>query len=206
MSSVKRNVLLNPGPATTTDTVKYAQVVPDICPREDEFGQLMEYVCAELTRIVANCDRYAAVLFGGSGTAAVESILSSVVNEDAIVIVNNGAYGKRMCEIAAAYGLNYLEFLSPPDEAIDLFALENVLIRSPQTVTHLAVVHHETTTGLLNDIRSIGKLCRLHNVNLIVDAISSYGAIPIDMEIMNIGYLAASSNKNLQGIDRKSVV
>jgi 2-aminoethylphosphonate aminotransferase len=200
MSSVKRNVLLSPGPATTTDSVKYAQVVPDICPREEEFGLLMEYVCTELTRIVADCDHYAAVLFGGSGTAAVESILSSVVDEDAIVIVNNGAYGKRMCEIATAYGLNFLEFLSPPGEAIDLSALENVLIHSQQTVTHLAVVHHETTTGLLNDIRSIGGLCKLHNANLIVDAISSYGAIPIDMKTMNIGYLAASSNKNLQGM------
>jgi 2-aminoethylphosphonate aminotransferase len=201
MSSVKRNVLLSPGPATTSDTVKYAQVVPDICPREEEFGLLMEYVCTELTRLVANCDRYAAVLFGGSGTAAVESILSSVVNnEDAIVIVNNGAYGKRMCEIATAYGLNFQEFFSPPGEAINLSALENVLIHSQQTVTHLAVVHHETTTGLLNDIQSIGGLCKLHNMNLIVDAISSYGAIPIDMETMNIGYLAASSNKNLQGM------
>jgi 2-aminoethylphosphonate-pyruvate transaminase len=200
MNSVKRNVLLSPGPATTTDTVKYAQVVPDICPREEEFGQLMEYVCTELTQIVAHCDRYTAVLFGGSGTAAVESILSSVVDKDVIIIVNNGAYGKRMCEIATAYGLNFVEFISPPGEAIDLSALDNVLIHSPQTVTHLAVVHHETTTGLLNDICSIGRLCKLHNANLIVDAISSYGAIPIDMETMNIGYLAASSNKNLQGM------
>jgi 2-aminoethylphosphonate aminotransferase len=200
MSSVIRNVLLSPGPATTTDTVKYAQVVPDICPREEEFGLLMENVCTELTRFVANCDHFATVLFGGSGTAAVESILSSVVDEGTIVIVNNGAYGKRMCEIATAYGLNFVEFVSPPGEAIDLSALENVLIHSQQTVTHLAVVHHETTTGLLNDIRSIGGLCKLHNVNLIVDAISSYGAIPIDMETMNIGYLAASSNKNLQGM------
>jgi 2-aminoethylphosphonate aminotransferase len=126
--------------------------------------------------------------------------LSSVVDEDTIVIVNNGAYGKRMCEIATAYGLNFVEFVSPPGEAIDLSALENVLKHSPQTVTHLAVVHHETTTGLLNDIHSIGKLCRQHNADLIVDAISSYGAIPIDMETMNIGYLAASSNKNLQGM------
>jgi 2-aminoethylphosphonate aminotransferase len=200
MSRVKRNVLLSPGPATTTDTVKYAQVVPDICPREEEFGLLMEYICMELTRIVADCDHYTAVLFGGSGTAAVESILSSVVDEDAIVIVNNGAYGKRMCEIATAYGLNFLEFISPPGEAIDLSALEIVLDQSPQTVAHLAVVHHETTTGLLNDIRSIGELCKLRHVNLIVDAISSYGAIPIDMETMNIGYMAASSNKNLQGM------
>lgn len=200
MRAVKRNILLNPGPATTTDTVKYAQVVPDICPREAEFSLLMEYVCTELTRFVADCQRYTAVLFSGSGTAAVESILSSVVGEDAIVIVNNGAYGKRMCEIATAYGLNFLEFQSPPDEAIDLSALENLLNNSPQTVTHLAAVHHETTTGLLNDIHSIGELCRRHHADLIVDAISSYGAIPIDMEKMNIGYLAASSNKNLQGM------
>jgi len=98
---IKRNVLLNPGPATTTDTVKMAQVVPDICPREKEFGDLMEYVSDELTSIVANTKDYATVLFGGSGTAVVESIISSVIPHDKkVVIVNNGAYGDRMCKIS----------------------------------------------------------------------------------------------------------
>ncbi|BCJ87980.1 2-aminoethylphosphonate aminotransferase [Effusibacillus dendaii] len=206
MKKIKRNILLNPGPATTTDTVKYAQVVPDICPRETEFGILMEYVSTELTRFVADPEHYSAILLGGSGTAAVESILSSVVDEDVVVIINNGAYGKRMCEIAAAYGSNFLEFRSRPDEAIDLAALEKLIQNTNRNVSHLAVVHHETTTGLLNDIESIGALCKKHHVDLIVDAISSYGAIPIQMEKMNVSYMAASSNKNLQGMPGVSFV
>ncbi|MDB5055079.1 MAG: 2-aminoethylphosphonate--pyruvate transaminase [Bacilli bacterium] len=105
--------MVTPGTATTTDRVKFAQVVPDICPREQDFGRLMEYVAGELTRLVAAREHYATVLFGGSGTAAVESILSSVVGKDAMVIINNGAYGKRMCEIAEAYGLSFYEFKSP---------------------------------------------------------------------------------------------
>ncbi|PTX60239.1 2-aminoethylphosphonate-pyruvate transaminase [Melghirimyces profundicolus] len=200
MRTVKRNILLTPGPATTTDTVKYSQVVPDICPREPEFGRLMENVSTELTRLVADPQEYATVLFGGSGTAAVESMLSSVVDEDYLLIINNGAYGKRMCEIAEAYGLNFIEFNSPPDDSIDLHALEKRIQTSSHKISHLAVVHHETTTGLLNDIGSIGRLCRKYRMDLIVDAMSSFAAIPIQMKAMNISFLAASSNKNLQGM------
>jgi 2-aminoethylphosphonate aminotransferase len=200
MRTIKRTILLNPGPATTTDSVKLSQVVPDICPRESEFGQLMEYVSTELTRLVADPDHYTTVLFGGSGTAAVESMISSVLDDDVVVIINNGAYGKRMCEIAEAYGLHYLEFISPPDDAIDLGALERYIKTSDRTISHLAVVHHETTTGLLNDIKAIGELCKRHRIDMIVDAMSSFAAIPIQMKEMNISFLASSSNKNLQGM------
>ncbi|MFC7442587.1 2-aminoethylphosphonate aminotransferase [Laceyella putida] len=200
MRKIKRTILLNPGPVTTTDSVKWSQVVPDICPRESEFGQLMEYVSTELTRLVADPDHYTTVLFGGSGTAAVESIISSVLDDDVVVIINNGAYGKRMCEMAEAYGLHYLEFVSPPDDAIDMDALERVIKTSDRTISHLAVVHHETSTGLLNDIKAIGELCKRHRIDMIVDAMSSFAAIPIQMKEMNIRYLAASSNKNLQGM------
>jgi 2-aminoethylphosphonate-pyruvate transaminase len=200
MRDIKRTILLNPGPATTTDSVKYAQVVPDICPREKEFGHLMKYISTELTRLVADPNHYTTVLFGGSGTAAIESMLASVLDDGAAVIINNGAYGKRMCEIAEAYGLHYLEFKSPPDAAIDLDALERSIQTSDRTISHLAVVHHETTSGLLNDVKAIGELCRRHRIDLIVDAISSFAAIPIQMKEMNISYLASSSNKNLQGM------
>ncbi|WCK56321.1 2-aminoethylphosphonate--pyruvate transaminase [Aneurinibacillus sp. Ricciae_BoGa-3] len=200
MRTIKRNILLNPGPATTTDSVKYAQVVPDICPREKEFGYIMESISTELTRLVSDLEHYTTILFGGSGTAAVESILSSVVGEGTLVIVNNGAYGQRMCDIATAFRLKFIEFSSPVDDALDVTALEKLIRDSPCSISHLAVVHNETTTGLLNDIETIGKLCRRYQIDMIVDAMSSFGAIPIHMEEMNISYLAASSNKNLQGI------
>ncbi len=200
MATVKRNILLTPGPATTTDRVKYAQVVPDICPREKEFGYLMGSISKQLTRFVADTEHCTTVLFGGSGTAAVESILSSVVGEESVLILNNGAYGKRMCEIAQAYGIRFLAYDSSSHEAVELASLEAFIQASSHKISHLAVVHHETTTGLLNDIESIGNLCMKYSIDMIVDAISSYGAIPLRMKEMNISYLAASSNKNIQGM------
>lgn len=197
---IKRNILLNPGPATTTDSVKLAQVVPDICPREEEFGHLMQDISNELTRFVADPEAYTAVLFGGSGTSAVESMISSVIGENAILIINNGAYGKRICEIAEAYQIPFVEFKSAPDDALDLTRLETLIQNSSCTISHLAVVHHETTTGLLNDVAAIGEMCRRHQIELIVDAMSSFAAVPIDLSEMNISYLAASSNKNIQGM------
>lgn len=203
---IKRNVLLNPGPATTTDTVKFAQVVADICPREQEFGDVMEFVSKELTNFVGNNEEYTTVLFGGSGTAAVEAMLSSVVGEDTVIIVNNGAYGKRMCEIAEAYGLKFIEFKSSNVDAIDYEKLEGIITNSTNKISHLAVIHHETTTGLLNDVARLGQLCKKHNIDLIVDAMSSYAGIPINMKAMNITYLASSSNKCIQGMAGVSFV
>ena len=203
---IKRNVLLNPGPATTTDTVKMAQVVPDICPREKEFGNLMRFVSDELTSIVADPDTHACVLFGGSGTAAVEAMLTSVVPKDKIVvIINNGSYGKRMCQMAARYKMNFIEFNSSPVEPVDFFALE-LLLQSRSDISHIALVHNETTTGLLNDLDAIGALAGKYNVQLMLDAMISYAAIPIDMVKQHVDYLAASSNKNIQGVAGVSFV
>ncbi|OAS89404.1 MULTISPECIES: 2-aminoethylphosphonate aminotransferase [Metabacillus] len=206
LKSINRTILLNPGPATTTDTVKYAQVVEDICPREEEFGRVMEFISNELTEFVGNLEEYTTVLFGGSGTAAVESILSSVIDDQAILIINNGAYGKRMCKIADVYGLEFFEYASPVDEAIDLSSLEQFINNVPTKLSHLAVVHCETSTGLLNNLEAVGELCQKYKLSMIVDAMSSFAAIPIDMNKMNISYLAASSNKNLQGMAGVSFV
>ena len=205
---IKRNILLNPGPATTSDTVKLAQVVPDICPREKEFGDVMEFVSKELTNFVGSNDKYTTVLFGGSGTASVEAILSSVVDDGTIIIINNGAYGQRMCEIAEVYNLNYIEYKSSHIEEINLIELEDIIekhnlenTRSDKApISHIAVIHHETTTGILNDIKAIGSICKKHEIEMIVDAMSSYAGIPINMDEMNIKYLASSSNKCIQGM------
>jgi 2-aminoethylphosphonate-pyruvate transaminase len=204
---IKRNILLNPGPATTSDTVKMAQVVPDICPREKEFGDVMEFISKELTNFVGSNDEYTTILFGGSGTAAVEAMISSVVSEDILLIINNGAYGKRISEMAEIYGLNYIEYKSSGVEEINLNELE-VLIKTynlnkddgGKKISHLAVIHHETTTGILNDVQVIGELCRKYKIEMIVDAMSSFAGIQIDMHKMNITYLASSSNKCIQGM------
>jgi len=232
---VKRNILLNPGPATTTDTVKNAQVVPDICPREKEFGEVMEFVSKELTNLVADNDEYTTVLFGGSGTAAVESMISSVVDKDILLIINNGAYGKRICEMAEIYDLNFIEFIGSPVNGIDFIKLEQIIseyntkkrfiknklndykgivgrynIKNEddeiKVISHIAVIHHETTTGILNDIHRVGGLCSKYNIDLIVDGMSSFAGIPIDMKSSNIKCLASSSNKCIQGMAGVSFV
>lgn len=198
---MKRNILLNPGPATTTETVKLAQVVPDICPREAEFGALMEFVTEGLVRFVADTKDYEAILFGGSGTAGVEAALSSAVGQDdGVLILNNGAYGTRMSEICEAYGIRYIEFISSKTEPINYEELENCIKENAYQIKYIACIHNETTTGLLNDIQTIGELARMYHLTFIVDAMSSYAAIPIDMKKMNISYLISSSNKNIQGM------
>ncbi|MFL2578317.1 MAG: 2-aminoethylphosphonate aminotransferase [Flavobacteriaceae bacterium] len=206
INSVKRNILLNPGPATTTDTVKMAQIVPDICPREKEFGDVMKFVSEELTKIVGDISEFSTILFGGSGTAAVESIITSVVPiNKTILIVNNGSYGQRMIEISKRFKIKYIEYKSSSIEPLDTTKLEEVL-ESNNNISHLAIVHNETTTGLLNNLDLFGDLSKKYNRDLIVDAMSSYAALPIDMKKQNISYLAASGNKNIQGMAGASFV
>lgn len=203
--NIKRNILLNPGPATTTNSVKMAQVVPDICPREKEFGDLMEYIAKELTNIAAN-DDYATILFGGSGTASVEATLTSVIPHDKkLLIINNGAYGKRMCQIASRYKMNYIEHKSSSIKPINLTKVENIL-KNDTNISHMALIHNETTTGLLNNLDNFGKLAKKYNIELIVDAMSSFAAVPIDMASQNIHYVISSSNKNIQGMAGVSFV
>lgn len=204
--TVKRNILLNPGPATTTPSVKLAQIVPDICPREQEFGAVMQYIADELTKFVAPPEEYTTVLFSGSGTAAVEAIISSVIDDKALFVIQNGAYGKRMCEIAESCRIPCIAYRAPCDQGLNLFDLEKTIAAHKGQVSHLAVVHNETTTGLLNPIEKIGAICRKHDLKMIVDGMSSFAALPIDMKKMNISYLAASSNKNLQGMAGVSFV
>ncbi|MGP1561789.1 MAG: 2-aminoethylphosphonate aminotransferase [Helicobacteraceae bacterium] len=203
---IKRNVLLNPGPATTTDSVKMAQVVPDICPREREFGDVMEFISNGLTSIVANTASYTSVLFGGSGTAGVEAVLTSVIPDGkCALIINNGAYGKRMCQIAARYKIDYDEFTGSQIAPINMAELEARVKANPR-ISHLCVIHNETTTGLLSDLNAFGKLAGENNIELVVDAMSSYAALPINMEAQNISYLVASSNKNIQAMAGVSFV
>jgi 2-aminoethylphosphonate-pyruvate transaminase len=199
LRSVQREVLLNPGPATTSDTVKYAQVAADICPREKEFGELMRQICKDLTGFVAPCDRYETVLFGGSGTAADEVMISSCVPENGkLLVVDNGSYGERMAKMAAVYKLPHTVYKSPAYEPIDIAKLETEF-KSGQ-YTHLAIVYHETTTGLLNPLDIICPLAKKYNIVTIVDAVSAYCGMPMDLPKLGIDFMASTSNKNIQGM------
>lgn len=196
--NIKRNILLNPGPATTTDTVKMAQVVSDICPREKKFGEVMEFIIEELTNFVSNNKDYTTVLFGGAGTAGVEAVLSSICNGKKILVINNGSYSQRMTEILSTYDADFYNYKSDLIKPINYQELEEVL--KSNKFDYICAVHNETGTGLLNDIDRIGALAKKYNTEFVVDAMSSYAGIPIDMEKMNIHFLIASSNKNIQGM------
>ena len=196
---VRRNVLLNPGPATTTDSVKYSQIQPDICPRESEFGDLMGWISKELSSMVGKPGKIETVLFGGSGTAVDEAMISSCIPDDGkLLIVNNGAYGKRMAMMASIYRLKYDTFNSDGFNRIDVQALEKKLTEGK--FTHMAIVYHETTTGILNPVPEICKFCHDHGISTIVDAVSAFAAIPIDMDRDCIDFMSSTSNKNIQGM------
>jgi 2-aminoethylphosphonate-pyruvate transaminase len=199
LRQIRREVLLNPGPATTSDSVKYAQVCADICPREKEFGDVMKWVCRELTSIVADLSEYETVIFGGSGTAADEVMISSCVPETGhILIVDNGSYGERLAKIAAVYKINHTIFKSSTYERIDITALENEF--KTGKYTHLGIVYHETTTGLLNPLDIICPLAKKYNIITIVDAVSIYAGMPMELSKLGIDFMASTSNKNIQGM------
>ena len=146
---MKRNILLNPGPATTTDTVKMAQVVPDICPREAEFGEVMREVQRDLLRVVhADEKEFEAVLFCGSGTLCMDVCINSLLPEGKkILVINNGAYSSRAADIAAAYGLDFIDLTFPIDGLPDLSQIEEVL-SAEKNIAVVYATHQETGTGI----------------------------------------------------------
>ncbi len=204
---VSRNVLLNPGPATTTDTVKYAMVVEDICPREKQFGELVETIRKDLVRIVHGEETYEAVLFASSGTGGIEACLSSVVpHGKSVLIINNGAYGQRMQQICNGMGVDHVDYNATWGEAIDYNKVENMVEKASQAITHIALVHHETTVGILNNLIEISRIAKKYSIEVIVDAMSSFAGIPLDIKNPEIHYLVASSNKCIQGMAGLSFV
>lgn len=205
--NIKRNILLNPGPATTTDTVKLAQLVPDICPREQEFGQLMRDLGTDLLRVVhADPADWAAVLFCGSGTICMDACVSTLVPADGkLLIVNNGAYSARAAEMAHAYSVPHIDLTFPIDALPDLAVVERTLIENPD-ITAVYTTHQETGTGILNPVREIGALAHAHDAIMIADTISTYAMIPFDVDDMNIDVCMSSAQKGIQGMTGLSFV
>ena len=207
MEKVKRNVLLNPGPATTTDTVKYAQIVPDICPREKEFGDLMLNLKDELVKIVhGDLEKYTSVLFCGSGTVNIDACISSLVPANKkILIVNNGAYSARGAEVCEYYHIDHINLKFDIEDIPDLRVVEKTLKDNPDIAVVYAC-HHETGTGVLNPVREIGALAHKYNAAFVVDTTSTYAMIPIDIGKDNIDFLMASAQKGLMAMTGLSFV
>ena len=204
---IKRNILLNPGPSTTTDTVKLAQVVPDICPREKEFADLMASLRRDLPRIVhADSNEYTCVLFCGSGTLNIDVCLNSLLPAGKkVLIVNNGAYSDRAAEICRYYGLPHVDLKLPVDRPADLDAVERALSADPD-IALVHTTHHETGTGVLNPVRRIGEIAHRHGAVFTVDTTSSLAMIPIDIAKDNIDFCMASAQKGIGGMTGLSFI
>lgn len=214
MEPVKRNILLNPGPSTTTDSVKYAQVVPDICPREKEFAGLMKGLREDLVKIVhGDLKQYTSVLFCGSGTINIDVTLNSLLPAGKkVLVVNNGAYSTRAVEICRAYGLPHIDLRFPVDQRPDLALVEQTLKNNPD-IALVHTTHNETGTGILNPIREIGALAHKYGAIFTVDSTSSYAMRPIDVEKDNVDFCMASAQKGLMAftglsfiVGRRSVI
>lgn len=201
-----RKILLNPGPATTSATVKEALVQSDICPREREFGDLMQEIATDLVRVVSgDTDEYVAVLFAGSGTAAMEACVASLPGPGKkILIVENGAYGTRMRQIAEIYEIPVVSYRILYGDYPDLSQVEALI--AADDISHVFVVHHETTTGMLNPVADISRLAFRYGREIVVDAMSSLGGIPINVQETPYDYIISSANKCLQGMPGLSFV
>lgn len=204
---IKRNVLLNPGPSTTTDTVKMAQIVPDICPREKEFAGMMKGIRDDLVKIVhGKPEDYTAVLFCGSGTINIDICLNSLLPANKkILVVNNGAYSTRAVEVCEYYGLPHIDMRFAVDELPDLGKVEETLKSDPD-IALVYTTHNETGTGILNPIKEIGELAHRYGAVFAVDTTSTYAMRPIDVYRDNVDFCMASAQKGIMAMTGLSFI
>lgn len=197
---MKKYKLLTPGPLTTTETVK-KEMMFDHCTWDDDYKKITQKIRGQLLQLAhVSEDAYTAVLMQGSGSFGVESVLTSVVGtEDKLLIVANGAYGKRMEEIAKHSQLNYAIYLEHYDQIPDAAKIAQML-REDSSITHVAMVHSETTSGILNDIEAVGKVVKEAGCTFIVDAMSSFGGMEIPVADWGIDFIISSANKCIQGV------
>lgn len=189
--------LLNPGPVSLTERVRRALLKPDLCHREPEFAALAARIREGLQRVYGG--PHEAVLLTGSGTAAVEAMVGTLVDGPALVVAN-GVYGERMAEMLRRQGKPHEVVASPWTSPMDL---EEVGRRLPR-FRYVLAVHHETTTGRLNDLPALAALCRQHGARLLLDAVSSFGGAEIDLD--GVEACAATANKCLHGVPGVSFV
>jgi 2-aminoethylphosphonate-pyruvate transaminase len=203
-------LLLNPGPVTLTERVRRSLLQPDLCHRESEFFDLQDEA---RSRLLATHDldpaQWTAVLMTGSGTAAVESMVAALVpRAGRVLVIENGVYGERIAQMCSRYAIAHERlvgsWLAAPDPEAIAARLEGAPVDA--RFTHIAVVHHETTTGRLNDLESLAKLCRAFGVGMLVDGVSSFGAEPIDFQEPAVTAVAATANKCLHGAPGASFV
>jgi len=203
---MKKEVLLNPGPVNLSDRVRMALLKPDLCHREPEFIKLQNAIREKLLGVYElEGDEYAAILLTGSGTAALEAMLTSLVPADGkLLIIENGVYGERMTRIADIYRMAHQTIRHDWLQGIDTGTLQETLLKND--FSHVAVIHHETTTGRLNNLSDIATVCADSGAELLVDGVSSFGAEELNFHGWRIAACAATANKCLHGVPGVSFV
>ncbi len=199
-------VLLNPGPACTSPRVQAALRRGDLCHRESEFSDLLLGLQHKLRLALDLPSTYGVALVMGSGTAAMEmAVISAIRPGRALAVVNNGVYGARLVAIARAHGIAVAEVSAPWTAPPRIEELER-LLASRDDIDAVAAVHHETTTGLLNPVAEIGAAARRAGVPFILDAISSMGGDPLDVQAVGADLVLGSANKGFHGLPGVSFV
>jgi 2-aminoethylphosphonate-pyruvate transaminase len=198
--------LLTPGPLTTTSTVK-EEMLFDRCTWDDDYKKITQKIRTELLQLAgALPELYTAVLMQGSGSFGVESVITTAIGKkDKCLIITNGAYGERIVTMAKYIGINYDTYSVEYNSLPEVKEIRNILERD-KDITHIAMVHCETTTGILNPIEEVSKVAKEYGKTLIIDAMSSFGGIPINVEDLEIDYLISSANKCIQGVPGFSFV
>jgi 2-aminoethylphosphonate-pyruvate transaminase len=194
-------LLFTPGPLTTSKSVKEA-MLRDLGSRDFEFIQLVKEIRSELLDLghVSQANGYECVIMQGSGTFGVEAVISSALaKEGHLLVLVNGAYGERIAQMAKVHGIRHDVLNYGEDESPSVSDLDDFLSANP-SVTHVAVIHCETTTGIFNPIAQYGAVIAKHGKRYIVDAMSSFGAVPVDMAQCHIDFLVSSSNKCIEGV------
>jgi len=194
-------LLFTPGPLTTSKTIKEA-MLHDYGSRDTKFVNMVKEVREKLLQLggVSKEAGYETIIMQGSGTFGIEATISSAIPKDGhLLIIINGAYGHRMAKICSVHGIKHTSLVFAENEIPTIEKAEAAL-KNDNSITHIAIVHCETTTGIFNPIKEFGMLASNYNKTYIVDAMSSFGAVPVNIAEFNIDYLISSSNKCIEGV------
>ena len=197
----KQKILFTPGPLTTSRTVKEA-MMEDMGSRDHAFMSAVKAIRNGLLKLaqVSKEEGYECVIIQGSGTFGIESVISSVVSQqDVLLVLANGAYGERIVNMANVHRLHFLTLRFEENEIVSPSHVEDFLSVHPE-ITMVACIHSETTTGLFNPVEEIAAVCKKYSATFIVDAMSSFGGVDMDIKKLKIDFLISSSNKCIEGV------
>jgi len=203
---LKKMILLNPGPVCTSERVRNSLMKGDLCHRESEFSTILSNTRKKILQAFAPDGDYTTAIITGSGTASLEAGICSSVSEDKkILIINNGVYGDRILRIASAYRFNKVELKYDWCEQPDIKEIEDTISKDPD-IEVVAMVHHETTTGLINPIHEVGAITNKYGRTFFLDSVSGLGGEEIDLVNDNVDICICTANKCIQGLPGLSFI